>query len=372
MNFLITRTDATRLATDAKGIVADKVTNPVLGSVIVTATPAGLDTVSTQSRMGLSAQYTANVREPGKAAIPAADLLMAIKSLPNDVITFSLDTKNLRLTLTAGKSKATIGTHDPADHPGAPTVTPTTSLTVAAPELRRILDRVFLSMAPDTSKTGMDGAYIDDATPGILRIVTTDGAGRLAWCEGPCTGDLPKRAFIPRACVEALRDTLADFAGDVTLAFDRNRSALATIDGAGLTLLLSEVDFPAYRQVIPATFQSHATFDRAAMLDTLTRLSYFDAIALACEFTEDAVRILARKGGDGPKDAKEGTSEVPVTLTGRPLTIGLNGKTFTDLLKSCTSETVTLHMGDALSPGMIESPGDAGSGFIIMPMRLGA
>jgi len=366
VNLIITRDELTAIATRAKAIVAPKASSPVLGCVILDVTADGIDASAMQIGMGFEGQYTANVSERGRAAVPAADLLMAIKSLPVGPISMSLNTTNLRLTLSAGKSKATIGTQDPADHPGLAKVDVNARMTVAGPDLLRVINAVFLSMAESGSKLNLDGAYLDTSTAGMLRFVTTDG-NRLAWSECPCSGNAPRKVFIPRAAIVEIRSMVEGFAGDVALAFDRNRAMIASIDGAKLTMNLAEVDFPEYRQVIPTAFKRSVSFDRQTMADTVKRLSVFDVVTLDVAFGEDGVKFVARKRDGG---VNQGTAEMDAELTGTPITLGMSPRILGDALSSCSGESVRFQIGDALSPIILDNADDSSALFVIMPMRL--
>jgi DNA polymerase III sliding clamp (beta) subunit (PCNA family) len=57
------------LAARARGIVESKPSNPVLGCVIIDATPDGVTATSYRSSMGYVGTYTANVSDRGRIAV---------------------------------------------------------------------------------------------------------------------------------------------------------------------------------------------------------------------------------------------------------------------------------------------------------------
>lgn len=367
MNLIITRDTLNSIADRASEVVAKKSTAPVLGCVIFDASDDGIEAMSMQVGMGHVGSHKANVSRRGRVAIPVDDLKTAIKSLPVGPISMDL-ADNGRLTLSVGKSKATIGTLDPADHPGLPTATPTAVVTVAAPDLVRALTQVRASMAEAGNAMGLDGVFVDTTNAGLLRVVTTDG-NRLAWSECACTGTPPNKPFIPRAGAVAILSMLDGFAGPVTLSFESARSLVVDIDGERMVLSLAESQFPAdYRAVIPTRYKRTVTFDRAGMLDVVNRLVNFKSLAMSLSFAEDSIAFAVKNASGGA--VNQGTAEMDATLTGVPMKTGVSCVILKDALTSCSGDVVTLQLDDALTPMSLVNPADTAAQFIIMPMRL--
>ncbi len=68
-------------------------------------------------------------------------------------------------------------------------------------------------------------------------------------------------------------------------------------------------------------------------------------------------------------EAGEATDELSVDFDGN-FEVGVNHKYVLDVLGAITGETVTIAVADQFSPLLITSTDDAGSLFVVMPMRI--
>ncbi len=363
MNILISLSDLRTLAARAAAVVPDKPAAPVLASAILEASGAGVHVTAGASAITYRSTVACNVVAPGRTAIPADDLLKAAKNMPDGVVSISIP-KDGRVLLTSGRFKSTLPTHDPADYPMPPEVTDATAtLTLPAKDLARIIDDVSKSMATDDTY-GL-GAVLVEYDGKMVRLVATDGAGRLAWSETEATGTAPARnTNIPRKGVTELRKLL-DGGGDVTLAFGP-RAVVATVPGATLHMQMGIVDFPGYREVIPKTFTRSVLFEREALITAMRRVSATNPGVHMDLRSDGSVTLTARAVDKG-----ESADEVDCDLTGEPLLLGYMAPLLLDALSSMGGDRAMLRVHkDALSPCILTDPDYPTALWVVMPARL--
>jgi len=370
VNLIISRKELDELAARARGIVESKPSNPVLGCVIIDATPDGVTATSYRSSMGYVGTYTANVSDRGRIAVDVDALQKAIKTLPPGPIAMDVSTTNLRLKMSVGKSTTTIGTLDPADHPGVVDVKATHTLTVDAPALRTIIDQTVKCIAEDDNKYGLSVLLLE-FVGGKVRAVSTDG-NRLAWSECDATGDAPSGTLVPRACVLEMRAMIDKIAGPVEIAIEpgpragsKPRALAVKLPGETLTIRCAEVDFPDYRQVLPTNYKRTWTVDRVNLHDTLRRFPVATGSnAVTVTLTNGTVHMRRTW------DTSETSAEIDANYTGDRTVMGFNVVYLANALGVCTGTDVAIKMGDTLSPVVIEDPTNSAAQFVVMPVRL--
>ena len=69
-------------------------------------------------------------------------------------------------------------------------------------------------------------------------------------------------------------------------------------------------------------------------------------------------------------EAGEGMDELPVSYEGESLSVGFNYRYLLDVLSVIESDEVVFSINDQYSPGLLTSPEDDGSLFVVMPMRI--
>lgn len=369
MDFLIQRDDLIRALTRVQGVVEKRSTSPILSAVLVQAGKDGLRLTATDKAMTFFGDFDATVRTPGEVAIDANNFFQVARVLPNDVVTVRM-AENLRVDVKCGNSLFKLNGFAAADFPVTPPLDQSRSMLIAAKDLRRSIDQILFSVAPEDNRYGLNGAHIEDVpgeTP-VVRFVSTDG-NRLSWSQAPYSGDLAigRKMLLPRKALSELRKLVDGFEGEVELAFGE-RAALVRFPGVMLHLRLLEADFPDYRQVLPSAFKRKVVVERDVFLESLRRVSVFAGDAshsVRFAFGPDGLVLTTRK-----LDAGDAREELAAELTGEPITMGFNARFVQEVLGVMQGGRVVIELGDTLSPCLLRSQDDDSALFVIMPVRL--
>ena len=369
MEFLITRDDLTRALTRVQGIVEKRSTTPILSSVLIQARPEGVRMVATDKGMTFLGDFAANVREPGDVAVDAANFFQIAKVLPPDVVTVRLG-DNLRVEVKSGSSSFKLNGFPAVEFPVTPPLDQSRVLTIAAADLRRVIDQTLFAVAPEDNRYGLNGAHVEDIPGGerTVRFVSTDG-NRLCWSQAPYEGELgiARKMLLPRKALGEIRRLLDGYDGNAMISFGE-RAAVFQVPGVTLHLRLLEADFPDYRQVLPASHKRRVVLERDKLQESLRRVSIFatdGAHSVRFAFSGDGLVLTARK-----LDAGDSREELSADLTGEPITMGFNARFFLDVLGVVPGARVVAELGDTLSPCILKDPDDDRALFVVMPVRL--
>lgn len=352
------------------GIVERRHTLPILANVLLRkrgdtvrflATDVDIQ-IETEAQVGAGDDDF----ETTVSARKIVDILRALPDSDDQPITLSLS--NGRAQLSAGKSRFTLQTLDPADFPTVePAASPAAAFSLPQRLLRHLFQMVHFAMAQQDIRYYLNGLLL--VTQGEhVRVVATDGH-RLAFCETRLEGaDLPAHeVIVPRKSVLELQRLLGDVDEPVEIALASNQARFRFGSVDMLTKLV-EGKFPDYQRVMPNGYQNQLEIDRATLSAALARASIltsekFKGIRLS--LSDAGLRIQITNA-----DQEEAQEEIPAHYYGVPLEVGFNVAYLQDVLANLKSESVLVALGDANSSALLTTKDEPGFRYVVMPMRI--
>ena len=340
---------------------------PVLANVLVEADAEGLSLTGTDMEVELRARVEdgVNVTQPGQATIPGRKLAAIWRALA-DGTEVSVESA-AQVTVRSGRRRFALATLPVEEFPKVEVQAPLGELSVSPDELKRLVAQTSFAVAQQDVRFYLNGLLLE-VTGGHLRAVATDGH-RLAMCtrEGGVDGVERVRAIIPRKGVAQLSRLLSEGEEPVSIAIGSN--VLQARHGPYmLTTKLIDGDFPDYERVIPRQSKHTITGDRNTLQHSLT------GAAILTNETYRGVRLCLDKEQltvqANNLEQEEAEDTIPVDYDGDKLEIGFNVDYLLDVFNVIPGETVQLSVSDANSSVLIEMPGEDGSLFVVMPMRL--
>ena len=349
------------------GVVERRQTLPILAYLLIRAADDKITMVGTDLEVEMVAVVEGRIREAGDITVPARKLLDICRALPEGA-EIGLSQQSSKVVLKAGKSRFTLTSLLPTDFPKVEAETFENSLRVSASLLKRVLEATSFCMALQDVRYYLNGVYVELENR-CLRTVATDGH-RMAVSEVGLEQDLstPTNFIIPRKAVqEILRLLPNDETSMVTIMVGQNHLRL-TVGGLTVTTKLIDGKFPDYRKVIPTAQTKLLVLEREIFREALNR-----AAILANEKYR-GVRLNLESGrlsitAHNP-DQEEAVEELEVAYDGEPLEIGFNVNYLADATSAVQSPEIRLGLSDASSSCTLQSPNDASTEYIVMPMRL--
>ena len=348
------------------GIVERRHTLPILSNVLITASGGKVDFLATDLEVQITATAPLDGNAEGSVTAGARKLYDILRSLPEDA-EVSLESKENRMTVKAGKSRFNLQTLPAADFPKMVEAKDLSkTLTIPQKALKNALRLVQFAMAVQDIRYYLNGVLfsVDKDT---LRVVATDGH-RLSFASQQLAGDHGQvEAILPRKTVLELIKLLADGDEPVSLAIGANQARFS-FGGIEIVSKIVEGKFPDYQKVIPTTHKNRVSLDRSILAQSLNRaaiLSNEKIRGVRLVFTKDALSIICTNNEQ--EEAEEGLA---VDYDGDPLDIGFNISYLLDVLNHVDSSTVSVAMGDSNSSALVQMPGREDFKYVVMPMRI--
>ncbi len=348
------------------GIVERRHTLPILSNVLVTASGHELEFLATDLEVQITSKADLEGNAEGAITVGARKLYDILRSLPEDA-EVSIESKENRMVVRAGKSRFNLQTLPAADFPRMVEAKDASkTLTLPQKALKDALRLVQFAMAVQDIRYYLNGVLFS-VDKDMLRVVATDGH-RLSFASRSLGGDHGSvEAILPRKTVLELIKLLGDTEDPVSLAIGSNqvRFSFGAIE---IVSKIVEGKFPDYQKVIPTTHKNRVTLDRALLAQSLNRaaiLSSEKIRGVRLVFTKDSLSIICTNNEQ--EEAEEGLA---VEYDGDPLDIGFNISYLLDVLNHVDSPDVTVAMGDSNSSALVQIPGRDDFQYVVMPMRI--
>ncbi|HUB64455.1 MAG TPA: DNA polymerase III subunit beta [Methylocella sp.] len=360
-------------------VVERRNTIPILSNVLLHAEDQALLLKATDLDLEVTERLPADVGEAGATTLPAHILYEIVRKLP-DGAQVSLDSNGGQgqLQLRSGRSRFTLQSLPESDFPDLATGELGHGFTLAALDLKRLIDKTQFAISNEETRYYLNGVYlhtIDVEAHTMLRAVATDGH-RLARVEIPA----PKGAIgmpgviLPRKAVAEVQKLIEDPSTDVRVEISAAKARFTFGDpntGAGQVVLISKLidgTFPDYVRVIPSNNDKRLVVERepfAAAVDRVSTISSERGRAVKLALADSKLTLSVTN-----PDSGSAVEELDVDYDSSPIDIGFNARYLLDITEQLDSDTVLFKLADPGSPTLVQDRDGASALYVLMPMRV--
>ena len=338
----------------------------MLGNIKIDAAPGTLTLTATDTELTIETSIVADVSDEGSILVPGKLFSDFTHKLTGERI--ELDFSGGKLTLRYTDSSSEFACANVDDYPEVPTVLEAQSFCMSNRDLKDLITKVAFSVCQDDARPILKGVLleIEDET---VTAVALDGY-RLAKCVKPIHDTTAlMQAVVPARSLSEISRMLDDSDDDVKIYVQRNWLKVDLGHTSVTTVLLSG-DFVPYRNIIRSNFETTVTLPCEQFSDSLERamlLSRDDkSNPVRFDITERMLRISSNSGA-GNIDEK-----LPVVTVGPDLTIAFNAKYFTEMLRVCGADSITVKFNSPADPCVVEPAGGSEDFlYLILPVRIG-
>lgn len=339
---------------------------PIFKDVLIEARDGGVTLTSTDGDVTMRTTYeTGGVAGSGSAALPAATLLSAVRSLNSEDI--KIHAKGAYHELTGGASVFKLKGDEPEVFPSIESVDGGLCVEIPVAAFLDLAQRTMFAAAREMGRYAFNGVLLEVA-PKEITLVATDGRRlSLAGMKFETGASETASVILPLKGLAQLQRAASDLDDDakVTVRVDGNRVAM-TLGATELYAQLVEGEFPDFRAVLPAEEQIPHAVDivRSDFEDAIRRASVTageDSRSIQLRFDADALTISSRHEGVG-----ESQSTVPIAYSGDVVEIRFNPDFLGDYLKNVPDSSLTFRFKDRASAGCFTTSED--NTYIVMPI----
>lgn len=374
MKLMIDRNALLRTLSHAQSVVERRNTIPILNNVKLEVADGKLSLAATDMELGLQETTDADpASEAGSATAPAHTLHDIVRKLPEgSQVEIALDQDGERMVVRAGRSTFRLAVLPIADFPSLADGEMPIGFSMAARDLRTLIDRTRFAISTEETRYYLNGIYLhaaDHEGVRVLRAVATDGH-RLARAEAPLPdgADSMPGVIVPRKAIAELRKLL-DEAGDKDVVVSLSETKIRfSMDNVVLTSKLIDGAFPDYERVIPSGNDKFVKLDRQAFKDAVDRVS-----TIATEKSR-AVKLALQPGvitvSATNAEAGAASEDIEADYTAEAMEIGFNSRYLLDIASQMEGDIAELSFADPAAPTILKDTADASALYVLMPMRV--
>jgi DNA polymerase-3 subunit beta len=338
-----------------------------LAGVLLRVEDGKAELQATDMELGIRVLLEASEAGDGTAVVPGRLLLDVVRSLPKDELTLEYRSSQQDVEVVCGASRFHLRTLPVEDFPKLPEAPSSGMLTVPAQAFVDTIGRVARAASRDETRPHLTGVLVS-ASERELRMVATDSyrlSVKETTLDEPLSGSL--EANVPARTLQELQRIAVAGESDSIAVAALDNQVVFTVDDVVLSSRLVEGRFPNYQQLVPDSYEHELRVNRAELLEVVRRISLLAQknAPLRLRFSDGAVDVSAQT-----PDVGEASESLPVPFGGEPLEIGFNPEFFRDGLESAESDDLLLKLISPLRPGLIQSGGDGGFLYLVMPIRL--
>lgn len=352
----------------AQRCASTKSTIPVLGGILLTATPAGLTLKATDLELAVECLIPAQVIEEGSVVAPARYLSDLVRRLPDQVIEVELENQTRNLVFKYGSSRFQLNILNAEDFPLLPTIDTAGALEIPQPEFKELVRKVGVAASADPVRPIFTG-ILCEFKDGELSMVATDThrltRKKLILQNGESS---MSSMIIPYRALQELSRLLKDEESVFQIVLNSGLVAFIT-DEFTLSTRPIEGKFPDYNKVIPTAFKGGITVDRHELLAALDRASLLvstrDGTSIVHLEIKDNQMVLASQA----TNLGSLREEIFIEQNGEPLEIYFNARYLIDALRVMDNERIGIEFSGALSPCIIKPIPEEDYLYLLLPIR---
>lgn len=307
----------------------------------------------------------------GEFCIPNRVILDALKELPEQPLSFDVDTDTYAIKIVYQNGLYNFTAQNADEYPRTqPMSDGATTITIPATILIDNISRCLFATANDELRPVMNGVYFD-LRADALAIVASDGHKLVRNMDFSIKSETPASFNLPKKPATLIKNILSKDEEDVIIKFDSRSAEIDFTDGM-LKCRLVDGRYPNYNSVIPNNNPCIVTADRRTLLSALRRVLPFasESSQLVRFRIENNSFEVSSEDIDFATSAKE---QISCEYTGSPISIGFKGSSLMEILNNLTGDQVVIKLADPSRAGIIvpaEQPANEDVLMLIMPMLL--
>ncbi|WP_315352834.1 DNA polymerase III subunit beta [Phocaeicola abscessus] len=372
MKFIVSSTGLFSHLQAVSRVINSKNSLPILDCVLMEVKEGILSLTASDSESTLTTSLPVNDTDGnGRFAVSARKFIDSLKEIPEQPLTFEVDTNNFNIAIYYLNGKYSLVGQNADDFPLAPALRANPiHISMASKVLVNGINRTLFATAEDELRPVMNGVYMD-MTPADITFVASDGH-RLVRDKSTAAHANTNAAFIlPKKPSNIWKTLLTKGEDEVIIDFDE-KNAVITASEYKMVCRLIEGRYPNYNSVIPQDNPYKVRIDRQAMMSALRRVSVFSSQAsslIKLHLDNNQLQISAQ-------DIDFSTSAEEILTCeydGNPMSIGFKSTFLIDILNNLNAEEVIIELTDPSRAGVIvpaEQEENDDVLMLLMPMML--
>ena len=343
-----------------------KAANPVLEGIKITARGDRLTLLATDTELTIEKTIKADVLMEGETVVVGKYFVDFAKKLEKEQVELCrLYDGGLQIKYSDSESELQVFPVE--NYPKFEKEEDGAYFEITQAEFKSVVERTVFACSTDDSRPILKGVLFEIEN-NTLTSVALDGF-RMAVVKKEIKASQNMKVVIPaRALNEIMR--LLDKEDQSLKVILQKNTLLVEVENTVLFARLIEGEFVKYNHIIPQSFTNTVTVNKQALLNSIERASIVVRTdrynVVKFDIKEESMTISSKS------EVGNVNENVPVTITGKDISIAFNGKYLADYLKITNEEFIILNLNTPIDPCIITSIGSEGFLYLLLPVRINA
>ncbi len=352
MNFIVSSTALFSHLQAVSRVVNSKNALPILDCFLFELQEGTLTITASDGETTMITSVEVNESDAdGRFAVVSRTLLDALKEIPEQPLSFSINPDTLEIVVQYQNGKYSLMGQHADEFPLSPALSGNAvQVNMVADVLLDGINRTAFATADDELRPVMNGIYFDITSEDIT-MVASDGHKLVRYKTSSAKGDSRAAFILAKKPAMLMKNLLPKEQGVVSVEFDE-RNAVFTMENYRMVCRLIEGRYPNYNSVIPQNNPYKVTIDRMLFLGALRRVSIFSsqASSLIKLHLQDNAMVVSGQDIDFSTSAEE---TLACQYAGASMSIGFKSTFLIDILNSISSDEVVVELADPSRAGVI-------------------
>ncbi len=350
MRFIVSTSVLLKQLQAISGASSSSTVLPILENFLFEIKDNMLTISATDLQTSMVTSLPIEAKEEGRVAMPSKILIDTLKTLPDQPVAFSVDTKTLAIEISAGDGKYKLSGENADDFPKIPVVDNVSTVNLAASILSEAINKTIFAVSNDELRPAMSGVLVQLNEQNIT-FVSTDAHRLVRYRRTDVGAEKSTSIILPKKALTLLKSSLPSDETTVSIEYN-NTNAFFQFGSINLICRLVDERYPDYEAVIPQVNPNKLTVDRSLFLNILRRVVIF------ANKTTHQVRLkingselhISAEDLDFSNEAHERLS---CQFEGDDMEIGFNAKFLVEMLNNLNCEEVVLEMSSPNRAGLL-------------------
>lgn len=370
MKFIVSSAALLKELSSINGVITTNPVVPILENFLFEIDKNKLTITASDLQTSMITDLEVESKESGNIAVPAKILIETLKNLPEQPVTFSIDTSTYSIEISSDNGHYKLAGENATDFPKVPAVTPDFSVTMSTDVLHKAINNTIFATSNDELRPAMTGVYMNLSETNST-FVGTDGHKLIRYRRVDVATTNGNTIIVPRKGLNMLKNTLPTENIEVTVDFNVS-NAFFHFGNLKMICRLIDERYPDYENVIPSENPIKMTIDRLEMLSSLKRISIYankTTHQVRLKITGSELLISA----EDLDFANEANERLACEHEGDDIEIGFNSKFLIEMLSNLETKEVELHLSAPNRAGLIipkEQDENEDLLMLVMPVML--
>ena len=370
MKFIVSTTSLLKSLQIISGVINSSSVLPILEDFLFEIKGGNLTVFATDLETSMSTELKVESKENGKIAIPARILLDTLKNLPEQPLSFKVDSKTFGVEITSETGKYKLSGENPEDFPKIPQPESVTEINISASALGNAISKTLFAVSTDDLRPAMTGVLFQLSSDG-LTFVSTDAHKLVKLSRTDVKSSKSAQFIVPKKALGLLKGSLPISESAVNVSYNKS-NAFFSFDNTKLICRLIDANYPDYNAVIPQNNPSKLSINRLELQNALRRISIYSN-----KTTYQVVMSLAgselKISAQDLDFSNEANERLTCDYEGGDMEIAFNARFLIEMLGVLDSDEIEIELSTPTRAGVLR-PTEKNDGedllMLVMPVMI--